>query len=453
MNPWWMGALCVVSICVLAAAWGEPLQVEVKAEDSVYTYVPPNNGSGPLWSYGCTQIARLGDEVFVSEMETGEGVPPLSNTRWRLLHRTESGWRMVAEADGYHQREPCPLAVLSKSDLFLNVNDSTQSAGTKYGPCEPKLLKFHVNDMDKGLQPLVSGSFPRETILPSWDGQPYYTDHSYRGFAADRSRGQLLMLNIDAKTSIQHACLLSSEGKTLANASVTFPIRACYPQAALGKGAAYVLAIGDIVEPIKEWREYKFEQTKREWDYVFRILYFTWSPEIEKQGFAAPIEIANVDKTAGYISNQDLWISPDGEAYIMYTECEVQGALLRDKFFAGKSLIPSLHLAVVKDGAIASRRTLIAGTEAVQPGCARFHVAENGTVYAVLYVSGPEAGNKLMRIYPPIDNPPLIPIPLKKPISGYCLASVRAGNAPSDLIDIHGPTEGNTMAYAQVIIK
>ncbi len=442
MNRYVCAVLGIVAIS--AACWGEAPRVEVVAEDAAYTFVSPNNGSGPLWSHGCTQVARLGGDVYISEMQTGEGVPLLCNTRWRLLHRNESGWRMLAEADGYRQREPCPLAVISDRDLVLNANDSTQPAGTKYGPCEPKLLKFHFTGPE---------DFTRTVLMPSWIGHPNYTDHSYRGYAADRARGQLLMLNIDAKTSEQHVCLMSNDGVTLGNSSIAFPIRACYPEVALEGGAAYVAAIGDIVEPVKEWREYKFEQTKQTWDYVFRILFFTWSPDVASQGFASPIEIANVDATAGYIGSQDLWISPGGEAYLMYTEQEVQSALLRDKFLPGKSLIPSLRLAVIKDGKVVSRRVLLAGTDAMSPGCARFQVAENGTVYAVMYVSGPDAGNKLMQVYPRVEDAPLIPIPLKTPISAFCLASVRAGNAPSNIIDMHGSTQGNTMGYAQAVIK
>jgi hypothetical protein len=136
----------------------------------------------------------------------------------------------------------------------------------------------------------------------------------------------------------------------------------------------------------------------------------------------------------------------------MYTEREVQSALLRDKFFPGKSILSSLHLAVVKDGAIVSKRTLIEGSPASEPGFARFHVAKDGTVYAVLYVTGQEAGNKLMQIYPSIENPPLIPIPLKNPMGAYCLASVRAGNKPSNTIDIHGQTKSTTMSYARMVL-
>jgi hypothetical protein len=132
--------------------------VEMRVEEDVYDFISPDNGSGPLWSYGCTVIARSGDDVIVSQMETGADVPKLCNTRWRLLRREDDGWKCFAKADGYRQREPCPLAILSGGRLYLNVNDSTQPPGTMYGTCEPHLLKFTL------------GSEPRSSakLVPEW---------------------------------------------------------------------------------------------------------------------------------------------------------------------------------------------------------------------------------------------------------------------------------------------
>lgn len=439
-------ALALVAIAPLTAvpqAVAAP-SIRVVAEEDVYTFTSPDNGSGPMWSFGCTTIARLGDRVIVSQMETGEGVPRLCNTRWRLAERTGDGWKVFAEAEGYRQREPCILATLSDHEIFLNVNDSIMPPGTEYGLCEPHLLVFDMNDRTEA---------PRK-LMPEWAGETYFTDHSYRGYAADRANRELLMLNINAKTSTEHWALLRADGKTLANGGIDFPIRACYPQVALRNRAGYVLAIGDIVEPNEEWRQYKFEQTGAKWDYVFRILYFTWSPDLMTQDFGEPIEIANVDKSGGHISNQDLWISPDGDAYIMYTEREVASALIRDKFVPGGSLVSSLHLAVVSNGEIVQRKVLVEGTESVQPGHARFHVTPDGTVYALLHISGAEHPNQLMQIYPLVDNPPTVPVPFKQPFGSYLLANDRAGNEPSNIIDVFGhQASGTTLSYAQVMVE
>ncbi len=439
-------AIGILSILVSELATADTVVLRnpvVRIEEEVYTLKNPDNGSGPLWSYGCTQIARMGGQVVVSAMETGVDVPPLCNTRWRLLRREQGAWRVIAEADAYRQREPCPVAITSEQDLFLYVNDSLEPPGTHYGPCEPHLIHFRMQE--SGME--------RAALRPQWAGKPYYTDHSYRGYAADPARGELLMLNIDAKTGVQHACLLNITGDTLATGSIEFPIRSCYPQVALVDRAAYVLAIGDIVEPVKEWREYKFEQTQRQWDYVFRILYFTWTPDITSQSFAAPIEIANVDATGGHISNQDLWIAPDGAAWIMYTEREVQYPSMRDRFFPGRSVINSLYLAVVKNGAIIERRVLIEGSALEWPGHARFHPTPDGQLYVVAYCSSGNAGNRLLRLLPENDTPQAIPIPLKRPMGSYCLASVRAGNTPSFTIDMLGLGGGNTLSYARIDLE
>lgn len=438
--------LLATSVFVLSSvAYAQSaVNVRVAAEEDVYTYEPPDNGSGPLWSFGCTTIARSGDEVIISEQETGEGVPRLCNTRWRLRKRTSDGaWPVVAEAEGYHQREPCVLAVTGDGNLFLNVNTSSMPAGTEYGPCEPHLLRFQVG----------SASWEGEKLAPAWTGEPYFTDHSYRGYAADSGRDELLMLNIDAKTSVQNWSWLTAAGKTRNHGQITFPIRSCYPQVALKDGAGYVLAVSDIVEPVEAWRSYKFEQTQRTWDYVFRILYFTATPDLAKTPFGEPVEIANVDATGGHISNQDLWIAPDGTAYIMYLERAVASEMMRDKYFPELSVLNTLHLALVKDGVVQSRRVLFEGTDARQAGWARFQETPDGSLYAVLSVSGEDGGDKLMRISPEDAGNTLTPIPLEKPMSAFLLATVRAGNAPSNIIDMHGPTADTAMGYAQVIIE
>jgi hypothetical protein len=417
--------------------------VRVTAEEEVYTFVNPNNGSGPFWSAGCTSIARLGDRVFVYEMETGEGVPLLCNTRWRLLERddTTATWHAIAEATDYRQREPGSLAVTGPSTLYLNVNDSLTSPGEHYQPCHPHLLKFGLSGAALGMS----------AVNPVWNTTPYFTDHSYRGFGADRSAQELLMLNIDARTSKDHYALLDRYGVTQTNGEITFPIRSGYPYVALKNRAAHVLAIGDVVEPVDEWRAYKFEQTQRKWDYVFRIAYYTWSPNLGDTPFAEPIEIANVNATGGAITNQDMWIAPNGTAYIMYTRREVQSALLRDKFFPGKSIAASLHLARVKDGAILGDEILIAGSDKSEAGRSRFHETADGRLLAMVYAFG---SNKLMQIYPETADRSLIDIPFKKPFYEFSLATVRSGNAPSNTIDILGNQAASTVvSYARIELE
>lgn len=429
-------AFLIAACCVQA----NPLSVEVLAQEDVYTFVPSNNGSGPLWSHGCTSIVRSGSDVLVSQMETGDDVPPLCNTRWRLLRRTNNGWECVGEADQYRQREPASLATTGPGHVFVNVNDSIEPPGTHYGRTRPHLVRFD----------LTQESSERRTLVPTWDGGPYFTDHSYRGYAADPARDELLMLNIDAQTSVEHACLMNASGETVATGSITFPIRACYPQVQLTDRAVHVLAVSDIVEPVEAWRAYKKEKTGRDWDYVFRILYYAHTPDLTAQDFGVPLEVANVDATGGHISNKDLWAAPDGSVYIMYTAREVATPMMSRKFFPDKSTLDSLYLAVVRDGAVVRRETLVDGTKARQSADARFHVAADGRLYALIYVSGRGGMNLLMPIAPAIGEP--IPVPLPRPIAAFSTASPRAGCAPSDTIDILGQM-GRSMVYAAVQLR
>ena len=408
----------------------------------MFSLVPPNNGSGPLWSYGCTQIARLGDTLYVSAMETGEDVPLLCNTRWRLLRFTGNTWEAIAEDERYRQREPAPIAVLSPDRLVLNVNDSLEPPGTKYGRCQPLLRAFKQGN----------AYYEQRVLEPEWDGSPYFTDHSYRGFASDPEHGRLLMLNIDANTSVQHTCLITADNETVATGSVAFPVRGCYPQVSLRDYAVYILAIGDIVEPVEEWRQYKFEQTGRQWDYVFRRLFFTWTPDLRETPFAEPVEIDNVDDTCGHITNQDLYVAPDGEAWVLYTRQEVQNELMRDRFFPGKSVLNALHLARLQDGKVVRREVLIPERPDAAPSQAKFHVTPEGFLYAVLHLTGEAGGNKLMRLYPDEPEKILIPIPLEHNMHWFCLTTTRAGNAPSALIDFFG-SSGSDSIYRHATIR
>ncbi|MBX3176146.1 MAG: hypothetical protein KF886_02180 [Candidatus Hydrogenedentes bacterium] len=441
-----------LTVALLAAFFASALSVSagplptpvVLAEESVYTFVSPDNGSGPLWSFGCTSIVRSGDEVIVSEMETGEGVPRLCNTRWRLLQRTDDGWKMFQEAEGYRQREPCSIGVSAEGELFLYANDSLHPPGAEYLDCEPHLLRFSLRDK----------ATPPVKLSPVWNIEsPYFTDHSYRGYGVDGPRGEALMLNIDANTSIQHWAHLDRAGKTLANGAITFPIRSCYPQVALKDRSAHVLVIGDIVEPVEAWRAFKSEQTGQKWDYVFRILYYTWTPDTLATPFAEPIEIANVDDTAGHIRNEDLWVAPDGAAYLLYHETEVHTPMMRDKFFPDKTVGYRLHLAVVRDGVVAERHVLQPDTISPGAGFGRFHETPDGRVYAVVYLANEDPGNYLLPIYPQVDPHAKVKIPLQKPISAFSLAGVRSGTAPSNTIDILGYGGNSDMVYAQVELR
>jgi hypothetical protein len=422
----------------------------VEVEETVATCDPPGNGAGPLWCYGAPLLFRLGDTVFVSAMETGEGVPPLCNTRWRLFRRSAAnGWELVRAAEAFREREPCPLVGFEDGRMFLCVNPSTRPPGTQYGPCDPHLLEFSATEP----------TAPPPAVRPIWAPGTQFTDHSYRGIAADGQRGELLLLNIHAGTGEQFWAYRDASGGWSQRGTIRFPIRSCYPQVALRAGAAHVLAIGDIVEPVEEWRRYKFEQTGRQWDYVFRRLFYTWTPDISAVPFAEPVEVDTVEATAGHISNLDLWLDGSGGAHVLYRKNSVQSALLRDRFFPGVPLVTALEHVVMRDGGAATRHTLRTGGEGSSPetpGFARFHATPDGRLFAVYRSAGahgsdrPASENCLLEVCRE-PSPEPTPIPLQEPFTTFFTATERGGSPASDVLDLYGVgRDGTVLRYARV---
>ena len=422
-----------------------------EVQEVVATCKPPGNGAGPLWCYGAPLVVRRGGEVFASVMETGVGVPPLCNTRWRLYGRDARGWREVRHEAGFREREPCPLASPGPGTLLLSVNPSAEPPGTMYGRCDPHLLRVDALHPD-----------PAPTVLrPRWSGTPRFADHSYRGLAVDASRGDVLLLNIDAETGAQHWSYLPGDGEPSRSGTIRFPIRACYPQVAIRDRSAHVLAIGDIVEPDERWRGYKKERTGAEWDYVFRRLFYAWSPEVTRGDFEPPVEIDGVEATGGHIANLDLWLDLRGVAHLLYLKTNISAAL-RDRFFPGRRIVTTLEHAEVERGKVTRRTTLLEGGEGkpVTPQYARFHATEDGTlrvVYAAAVRDGkgsPRLENRVIRASPRQEGDHPVRMVLDEPFATFFTATERGGSRPSDDLDLFGTGDDPaTLRYAHIRLR
>lgn len=421
----------------------------VEVEELITRYTPADNGAGPLWCYGSTCIARLGHDVFSSIIETGKDVPPLCNTRWQLWQRNETGWRMVRQEQDYRQREPCPIATFREGPLWLSVNPSTQPTGTRYGECEPQVLAF---------DPKQPGE-PPDVHRPAFAVGAHFTDHSYRGFAADGRRGELLLVNIDAPSGAQYLSYRDDEGAWHAKGRITFPIRSCYPQVMLRDRAAYVMAIGDIVEPNREWRELKSEKLQREWDYVFRRLFLSYTPDVRSKPFCEPIEIDNVDDTCGHITNLDLHVDEEGTAHLLYLKVPVQYAFIRDRYFPDSGMERQLVYARVEQGNVVDRSVVAYGDDE-KPGSVphygRFVIDGQGELHVVLStltrLSGGSAG-WYMYLLSRLDKPSRIftPIEVDHPFRSFMTATPRAGTEPTELIDLFGVAgDGLELRYARI---
>lgn len=441
--------VCLANLLLLAPSLaGEPTVVR---EEIVTRFSAANNGAGPLWCYGSPLVVRHGSRVYVSIIETGEDVPPLCNTRWQVWCRLDDAWQVVAGEQQYRQREPCPLVSLAEDGLFLSANPSLTPPGTRYRACQPTIF---------ALRP-ATGTVLVTQESPVWSEAANFNDHSYRGIAADGERGEVLLLNIDTKTSEQFVSFRDRRGRWQARGKITFPIRAAYPQVGLRNGAAHVMAIGDIREPNQAWQQLKREVLKREWDYVFRRLFYCQAPDLADGGFERPIEIDSVDETAGHILNLDMHIDAGGAVHLLYLKKPHQYAFIRDRYFPGQAMTTSLEYVVLADAQVVHRASLVASTSQdaadFTPVYARFHVAPGERLSVIIAGTEQPAGqparfvNVVMGLLPASKPQELN---LNHPFRTFFSSAPRGGCEPSNTIDLFGTgADVPNLRYAEVRLK
>jgi hypothetical protein len=242
--------------------------------------------------------------------------------------------------------------------------------------------------------------------------------------------------------------------------------RARSTQVAVGRGIRptpahpHFFGVSDVVEPYKAWREFKRELTGQQWDYDFRRLFYTWTRDITTEPFAEWVEIASRDKTAGWVSPGDLWLAPNNDVHLLWSERALDERL-REKFFPEAKQSHALNYALVRDGKVVRRRTLMESTDD-KPGivgsAGRFHSTPGNRLFVVYYASGMDAGggsvaeNRIVEILPDGAVGAPVRLPLTKPFTSYFTATVRAGSPPSQTLEMLGLRKGagNAISYARV---
>jgi len=453
----WLALVTIVNVACAGA-----LRPTVVVEEDVYSYESADNGAGPMWCHGSTSLARIGSDLFAAGLETLPDAKPLNNCRWMLFHRGATGWTKTYVDTSGRTREPSPVVGFPDGRLFVSVNPTLNTDLDAYsGPARPELVLFRAE----------APTQPVETIVPTWSGQPKFTEHSYRSFAADGPNHELILFQNVGYTHAEWT-FLDRQGKWAAHGQLKWPwgadyaepraVRVCYPNVMLKDRQVHFCGVSDIIEPNPQWRAYKKELTGRHWDYDFRRLFYTWSPDITKGKFKPWIEIASREKTCGWISPGDLWVAPDGDVHILWTERALDERL-REKFFPNEKQSHALNYAVVRDGQIRSRQTLLIAEEGKsneRPGLARFYVTPEHRLFVFFYVSGSDANgqsvseNRMLEILSDGSIGPSVRVPLDKPFTQYFTATVRAGSPPSETLDILGTRAGSgrTIGYAQITI-
>ena len=461
-----MGMICVLLLALPGVGHGstqeKPLRPVVEVEEDVYSHAPADNGARPLWSYGSSCIARVGADVFISGLETLTDAKPMNNVRWELFHRSGKKWDVVAKGDG-RTREPCPLAAVGDAGLYLSDNPTLIAPDMYKGPAKPQLWVFSATEPTRA----------PELIVPEWQGQPQFTEHSYRSVAADGATGELILFQNVGDT---HAVwtFRDGSGKWAAQGELKWPwgaeypepqaVRVCYPAVALKDRKVYFFGVSDIVEPYPEWREYKREITGRDWDYDFRRLFFTWSDDITTGEFHDWVEVASRDATCGWMRATDLWVAADGTVHLLWTDRALDERL-REKFFPEAKQSQALMYGVMREGALVTTRPLLISGEGLPssetPGTGRFHVTGDGRLFVLFYVTGEDAEgnpapeNRMLEILPDGSSTEAVRVDFAKPFSRWEMAGVRNGCAPSNVMDIYGETAQvkNTLRYARVRIE
>jgi hypothetical protein len=447
----------------LACAASQPaFRPVVEVEEDVYDYQPADNGAGPMWCHGSTCLVRVGEDLFASGLETIPGAKPLNNCRWMLFRRGTQGWQKACVDASGRTREPCPLAGFPDGRLFLSVNPTLNTDPNAYsGPARPEILQFAPSDPGK----------PVQTILPTWSGQPKFSEHSYRSFAADGPNHELILFQNVGYTHAEWT-FLDRTGKWSIQGQLAWPwggeyakpqpIRVCYPTVVLRNREVHFCGVSDIVEPNETWRAFKKQLTGNDWDYDFRRLFYAWSPDITTGKFQPWVEIASREKTCGWINPADLWQASNGDVHVLWTERALDERL-REKFFPTRKQSHSLNYAVIRKGTIISRRALLIAEEGKsneRPGLGRFQVTPDNRLFVFFYVQGRDAAglsiseNRLIEILPDGSATDSVRVPLEKPFTDFYTATTRAGSPPSPTWELLGIRRDSsaTIRFARIRI-
>jgi hypothetical protein len=415
-----------------------------------------------MWCSGSTCLVRIGDDVFASGIETLRDVKPLNNCRWLFFQRAPQGWQRVQTDPTGRTREPSPLVGFPDGRLFLSANPTLTALGAHGGLSRPEIVQLAARD------PKAPGT----TLVPTWDGRPAFSEHSYRSFAADGPNHEFILFQNIGYTHAEWS-FRDRRGQWGARGRLIWPwgaeydrpqpIRVCYPNVLLKDRAVHFCGVSDIHEPYEVFRTAKKKITGRNWDYDFRRLFYTWTPDITTGKFHPWVEIASRDKTCGWIFPGDLWLAPDGAVHVTWTERALDERL-RQQFFPQEVQSHAINCAVVRNGKVVSRRTLAVAREKESneiPSSPRFQVTPDNRLFLIYFVQGRDARgrhvaeNRLLELRQDGTASPSVRVPLRHPLSHYFTATIRGGSPPSRTLELLGNrlASSGTMSYARIRIE
>jgi len=435
----------------------EVIQPVVEVEEEVFTSKPADNGADPMWCYGSTCLVRIGDDVFASGLEALADFKPLNNVRWMLFKREPGGWKLQQVDETGRTREPCPIAGFPDGRLFLSNNPTLSTDPEEQaGPARPEILQFASADTKA----------PPAKILPAWDGAPKFTEHTYRSFAADGPRKELILFQ---NIGISHSewALRKSDGGWIAGklnwreredtsmspCNMTHTV-SNYANVVLKDRAVHFIGAA----PYNKWSRShlmpKHGPGMSEWGPRWRRLYYMWTPDITAEPFSDWMPIADSFDDGGWVFPGDMWVAPDGTVNLVWSKNAINERL-RDKYFPDIKRTCAITYATMRNGKVLTRHTLMEGGEGVLGeipggmGGVRLHVTPGNRLFAFYYVGGlmpesstPMSENRIVELYPDGSAGMPVHVPMKHPLARFFTATPRAGSAPSTTLDLLGICPG-----------
>ena len=456
--------------------------IAVEAEEVVYEYTDPKNGSGPFWCFGSSILARNKEDVFLSGIETLFSYTAeenrkqdylyhrsVNNIRWLLFRRDADGWKLQQADEKDRTREPSPIGLLADGRLLMSVNPTLDKDTTKASTAnQPAVLEFST----------ANPKAPARILQPAWEGSPRFNEHSYRTFAVDREHNEFVLFQNIGYTHSEWA-FLDNKGQWKTgklqwpfykNDSVT-PFKAKqnrvnYPSVILRNREVHFFGNSSVntwsrMQTLDDFKKTGInnpdglEGRKIGGGGRFRTIHYSWTRDITKEPFAPWLEVNSTFENGGTMHASDMWLGLDGVAHLLWSTSPIAREY-RDKYFPDIKRTWGLWYAQIKEGKIILKKPLLETGEGVPKtsqndlldnytiSLGRFQVLPGGRLMVVFFISGRDkqgksrSENRIMEVYQDGTASQSEVIPLKYPLSMYFTATPRGGSLPSETIDLVG---------------
>ena len=422
------------------------MHVKILTEEVVYETAAWGNGASSTWCLGSTCLVRKGDTVFASGNALLD-VPSLNRIQWTLWQRREGAWKLLHRDENDRTREPSPLILLGGT-LVDDVNDVSYEL-----PARPEVLTFDSEDPASPAVPLGL----------TWDGCPEFNEHSYRNLVCDPSHNRFVLFHNVEYSHAEWTCYQGNQWESAGqlvwpweeNYDTPQPVRICYPSVQIVDRAVHFCGVSDVREPYKRFRDAMTAVKPTRFDFDFRRLFYTWTPDIANAEFGAWVEVSSRDATCGRITPMDLYVHEDGHVHIIWTE-EALNEDIRDPCYPHEKQSWALMHGLLKDGVVLKKHALRLkeeGSTDPEPRWAHFHVGAEGQLIVIHHDRGdtPVTGVLVLDEQGEIVDRAEVPLETQMDLSFN--ASHRCGNAPSNMIDLLGSSPDEVVRYACIEVS